>query len=531
MRSALAVLLAVALVSVADAAPKRRSPPKPKWPDLSTQANRMRMMEYVGTKFENRATRPIGYRAADLDADLNRFLDRNTSTRRAGVISDEAFLRRLSLDLIGRVPTLPEIDRFVGDTDPDKRDKKVDQLLQTDAWARKQGRYWRSVIFHNSPGITATTNPKATEDWLTEQFRAGRGWDQIVAEMLVAVPTRKKGVANNKNAWDQDSGYKNFILSSNREPEHLASRTARIFMGISIECAECHDHPFEDWEREQFHELAAFFAPNRYYMDDEEDPSERHRMQPRFLLGEKPPENLTQQQRRVVLAAYLVYNPDNYWFARSYVNRIWSELMGDGFYAVDSLGPDKEIIHQLIVNKMAAQFRAEGFDSRWLFRLICQSDAYQREAKPVGEDVDLFTSVRATRLRPWEVLDRLKSLGGQAIAKNRGLARSIAQVFEQDPSTPHKSLEGTVQQALLMMNQYAINEEVRKSALMKSLKNLDDDAQVIERAFLGVLARKPSEEEARRYERFLDHNGGDRGQAIEDIVWVLMNSAEFLTKT
>ncbi len=104
--------------------------------------------------------------------------------------------------------------------------------------------------------------------------------------------------------------------------------------------------------------MAAFFSPGKYYMTDQDDPDKKSEMQAAFLLGEQPPPNLPAGQRRVVVAAYMIYNPDNYWFARAYVNRIWNELIGDGFYAVDSLGPDKDVVHQLIANRLGYTFRA-----------------------------------------------------------------------------------------------------------------------------------------------------------------------------
>ena len=141
-------------------------------------------------------------------------------------------------------------------------------------------------------------------------------------------------------------------------------------------------------------DAAAFFAPGKYYMTDQQDPSQKTEMQARFLLGEEPPPGLKPDQRRVAGAAYLIYNPDNYWFARAYVNRIWSELIGDGFYSVDSLGPDKDVVYKLVVNRLGASFRSSGFDVRWLFRTIMASQAYQRETRTLENDADLFTATR-----------------------------------------------------------------------------------------------------------------------------------------
>ena len=240
-------------------------------------------------------------------------------------------------------------------------------MLASDQFARKQARYWRSVVFYESNANKNTINPQAFENWLFEEFKKDSGWDRIVGDMVAATPTRKKNTKPQDNGWNQDTGSNNFILANERKPELIASSTARLFMGISIGCAECHDHPFDNWKREQFHEMAAFFAPGKYQMTDQYDPTKKTVVQAKFLLGEKPPISLKPDQRRVAGAAYLIYNPDNYWFARAYVNRMWNELIGDGFYSVDSLGPDKEVMHQLVVNKISASFRYAEFKPKWLF--------------------------------------------------------------------------------------------------------------------------------------------------------------------
>ena len=488
----------------------------------------MKMLALISQSF-GRQMKPTGYDARDLDRDLSRYIARVTSTPMADVIGDEAFLRRIMIDLTGQIPTAEQLAAFVADDDPKKRAAKIDELLDSDAWARKWARYWRTVIFHKSPGMKNQTNPQALEDYLFGKFREGAGWDQIVGELLSADPQRNKDAKPNQNTWNEDTGYNNFVLSSARKPEELASRSARIFMGISIECAECHDHPFDDWKREQFHELAAFFSSGRYYMTDAENPKERELMQPRFLLGEKPPKNMSAAQRRILVAGYLIYNPDNYWFARAYVNRMWSELIGDGFYDVDSLGPDKEVVHQLVVNRVGAQFRAEAFDIRWLFRTICNSETYQREARPLSSQSDLFTSVSPTRLRPWEVADRLIAISHADAKTARNIRREVDRVFEQNPSIPHANLEGTVQQALLLMNSNQVQGAIGKAPWMKTLKAESDNETVVRTAFLTLLARQPTDEERSRYTKLLA--GRKRSEAIDDLVWVLMNSAEFVTKT
>lgn len=509
----------------AEAQRSRKKPARPKVPAIKTHEDKLKMLGMIEQQFQRSRSRSY-YTSERLTEDLDKYIKRGTSTPIASPVDDVTFLRRVTLDLTGKAPTAKQIREFEADRDPDKREKVIDKLVGSDAWARKLARYWRSVIFYDSPGQRNSTNPQALEDWLFEQFKAGAGWDQVVAELVFATPQRAKDRRVNENGWHQDDGFNNFVLSSNREAEQLAARTARIFMGISIECAECHDHPFDNWKREQFHELAAFFSNGRYYMDDAEDPSERHLMQARFLLGEKPPENMSANQRRVAIAAYLIYNPDNYWFARAYVNRVWSELLGDGFYAVDSLGPDQEVTHKLTVNKLAAQFRGQDFDVQWLYKLICNTDVYQRETTPPKSERDLFTTLRPTRLRPYEVADQVARVAGD----NKNLKRQISSTFQQNPSVPHRDLEGSVQEALILMNSGTIYGSIAKRPEFKSLLKEKDNGKIIENVFLNVLARRPSRDELRRYE---DHfrDTKNKQEALTDLVWVLVNSAEFLTKT
>ncbi len=495
-------------------------------PDLKKPEDKLRFLELMRQAFPAiRSGQASPLLPRHVDDLLQQQVSGATKTPLAPLVNDETFLRRASLDLTGTVPSREKIKAFAADADPKKRDRVVAELLGTDEFARKWARYWRSVVFHDSDANRNTINPQAFEDWLFTEFQQGTPWDRIVAEMISASPARVNGKKPQENGWQQDYGPNNFILACERKPEIIASQTARIFMGISVGCAECHDHPFDQWKREQFHEMAAFFAPGRYYMTDQQDPSQKTEMQARFLLGEEPPPGLKPDQRRVAGAAYLIYNPDNYWFARAYVNRIWSELIGDGFYSVDSLGPDKEVVYKLVVNRLGASFRSSGFDVRWLFRTIMGTQAYQRESRTLEHDADLFTATRPARLRPYEVADNLERLVGE----NGGLARSVRQTFDQNPSVPQRDLEGSIQQALLLMNNGQLQQRLANSPLRKELVQIKNDRDLVREAFLGVLARTPTDAETMRYVSYLK-SAGNRGEAVDDVLWVLVNSAEFVTK-
>jgi hypothetical protein len=510
-------------ILVSKAAPPK-APKPPRLPNLKSPEAKLAYIQAIRSSFPA-IKRSSTFSSTDLDSQLERSVAKEASAGFADLVDDATFLRRASLDLTGIAPDRKEIEKFLADKDPQKRPKAIDALLETDAYARKWARYWRSVVFYESAANRNSVNPQAFEDWLFGEFKQNRSWDLIVAQMLSAAPQRNPKVKPQENGWEQDHGPNNFILACERKPEVIASQSARLFMGISIGCAECHDHPFDQWKREQFHELAAFFAPNKYYMTDQYDPSQKSVVEAKFLLGEKPPEYLKGDHRRVAMAGYLMYNPDNYWFARAYVNRIWNELLGDGFYSVDSLGPDKEVTHVLVVNRLASTFRFNEFDTKWLLRTIMNTRAYQRGIGTVEKDVNLFTAVRPARLRPYEVADNLERLVGD----NPQIRRAVDAAFEQNPSIPQRDLEGSMQQALLLMNNQTLQSKLAGSGLARDLQKLKSDDALIREAFLGTLARAPTAEETRRYKQHLS-TVKDRKEAIEDIVWVLVNSAEFVTK-
>lgn len=530
-RRILPVMCALAAVCVtlfsfeANAAPPRRpaaKKPALKLPPLKTPADKRRFLEVIRRSMPTRkVASSVGYDSEDLDKALFRGIGEDEKAY-APVISDTQFLRRVTLDLTGQLPSPRELKAFAASRQPDKRAAKIDELLETEAYARKWARYWTDVVFHESTANRNRVDPKAMENWMTKQFQSNASWDKIVAEMVSAMPKRNKAV---RNAYGQDYGPNNFVLAYNNKPEEVASQTARIFMGISIQCAECHDHPFDRWKREQFHELSAFFAPGKYYMTDEDDPTKKERVQPVFLLNEKPPENLSADARRVAVAAYLIYNPDNYWFARAYVNRVWNELLGDGFYSVDSLGPDAECAHKLIVNRIASVFRYKDFDPKWVFRLIMNTETYQRDIRAVGSDTKLFTAVRPSRFRPDQVRAAIENIAG----KNANLAKSIERTFDVNPSVPQRDLEGSIQQALLMMNNGTLQSQLVKSELRKRLQAERDNETMLNELYLNVLGRTPTAAEKTRNTAYI-RKVGNRSEAIEDLIWVLTNSTEFITK-
>ena len=229
-----------------------------------------------------------------------------------------------------------------------------------------------------------------------------------------------------------ENGAASLALAHEAKPVELAGEVSRIFLGVQIQCAQCHDHPTDSWKREQFHEFAAFFAgpgPGRspghagqlpvfevevqgrprYTMPDLEDPTKQIPVAPKFFLASRSPSpscrrRLTQSTRRALAASYIT-GQDNPWFARAFVNRIWYALMGEAFYdAVDDLGPSGRPRLAEVIETLADQWQKGGYDIRWLFRTILEHDAYQREVRSTasrrGQDAVRLELPQPAPLRP-----------------------------------------------------------------------------------------------------------------------------------
>jgi hypothetical protein len=484
----------------------------PKLPAMKTPEEKLRALEYFRATGPWKSIKHSGnFGSADLDKSLAHDI-KLPENRFAPPVDDATFFRRVSFDLTGQPPKSVELAAFRADTGRDKRARLVDRLLDSDAFATRWARFWSNVMLYNSQVDRNRLNHEALETWLAEQFKKREGWDQIVAQVLSA------------DGKDKDSGPDNFGLACENQPTQLAAETTRVFMGVSIQCAECHDHPFDRWKRIQFHELAAFFTRGKYYMPDLQHPDEKTEVPARFLLGELPPPDLPADARRVAVAAYLVYNPNNYWFARAYVNRVWNELMGDGFYAVDSLGPDGDVKHKLIVNRMAYVFRNRQFDPRWPFRVIINSRAYQRQARTVESSDVLFTAVRPTRLRADQVAAAIAGVIG-----NDKLTPQIDHIFNVDPSLPLADVKGAIQQVLFLMNNPALQSGIKAGPLVARLQKIADDGKLVDELYLSLLGREPNERERARALDYV-RQAGNRQEAVVDLVWSMVNSTEFLSR-
>ncbi len=345
---------------------------------------------------------------------------------------DVEFVRRVHLDLAGAPPTPAQVLFFVSDQTKDKRARLIDALLQRPAYARNWAHYWKDVIrFHATNQNALQARYDALEDWLAEQFRKNRPWDEIARAMITAT------------GRIDENGAASLALAHEAKPVELAGEISRIFLGVQIQCAQCHDHKTDSWKREQFHEFAAFFSGTRakpivrampgqlpvfevevqgrprYTMPDLANPTKQIPVAPKFFLASakadaKLPETLDAVARRTLGASYIT-GQDNPWFARAFVNRIWYALMGESFYdAVDDIGPERTPKAPEVIETLADQWQKGGYDIRWLLRTIMGTQAYQRRvrATTTAAGKTAFASNRPSRLRSDQIVEALSEALG-----------------------------------------------------------------------------------------------------------------------
>jgi hypothetical protein len=488
--------------------------------------------------------------------------------------SDATYLRRAWLDIVGDIPTPEHVTAFLLDPVVDKRERVVRELLDNPQYGQNWARFWRDVILMRRLEDRAAIVANSLVVLLTEKLNRNEPWDKIASEFITA-----KGDV-------RENGATAIIMAQDGRTEETTAELSRIFLGIQIQCCQCHDHPYDQWKREQFHELAAFFPriavrpvqspirrsfevvaddrsgrrrrPNadvegrrgqpEHLMPDLQNPAAPGtRMQPKFFLtAAELPLGTRDVERRGTVARWITENP---WFATAFVNRIWGELVGEGFYEpIDDIGPDRTPSAPKAVEFLSRRFADSGFDIKWLFRVICATEAYQRECRP-RRDVDgtPFVANVVQPLRSDQLYNALLTAtdgneteqtinrrGRPQAMGPYGRVTSARQQFEAafgyDPSDPRETVTGSIPQALAMMNGVRINLAVRAiesdTVLGRLLDEINDDKALVDELYLRTLSREPTDEELQIAMEFREFTR-NRPAAFEDLFWALLNSSEF----
>jgi len=400
-----------------------------------------------------------------IDGYLSSFWERQQITP-ADPASDAAWLRRASLDLSGVIPHVWEVREFLADEGADRHERVVERLLYSPAYATHIANVWSTAMMPEGD-----TNPNlqyargGTEVWLRNRFAKGWPYDETVRELLTyPIPRDAAQVARRYNETGNPVG---FFVAKETQPEKLAATTARFFLGVRIECAQCHDHPFADWKQEDFWQLAAFYAglrrenPDNEYSNVAEDESVRkiaigetdQMVNAAFLDGSQP-EWADDTVPRAVLADWLTSEANSY-FARATVNRLWAMLFGDRLVQpvddFDRLNPPR---HLELLDHLADEFIAHDYDFRHILRAVVMTRAYRLSSEvthPSQKDRRALAVMPVRGLTPEQFMTSLvRAMGGSS-----GFTRPGNQeLLEAVKSAAESSVdyESSIIQALHLMN-------------------------------------------------------------------------------
>jgi hypothetical protein len=459
----------------------------------------------------------------------------------AAPADDAEFLRRAYLDLNGRIPDILTARDFLDNPDPQKREKLIDRLLASDRYAAHFAAVWRARLFPQSTNFQLGFAPYQAEPWLRKQLQDNTPYDRMVRGVVMG---------------GADPVGQAFYQAAEFKAEEVASRTARLFLGVKVGCAQCHDHPFDKWKRQQFWDFAAFFAPSTQQFGgvpgggrgELKIPGTDKAVRPRFLDGVEPKLTPGQDPRPALLDWMTA--ADNPYFARATVNHTWEYFFGVGLVEPpDEESADNPPSHPELLDELARRFAAHGYDLKYLIRGIVLSKPYQlssRRPHPGPDDPRLFGRARVRGLSPEQLYDCLALATGNGADDpanpappnfNPGAAASprlqfLARFPEQDRPVEAQT---SALQALYFMNG-KVTADACNPEHNKNLRVLADAQSVpvprrVEQLFLIVLSRKPRPEERERFVAYVEKGGpdGDQRHALADVFWALLNSAEFAT--
>jgi hypothetical protein len=459
---------------------------------------------------------------------------------------DAELLRRAYLDLTGRIPAPRDVHDFLADKDPDKHAKLINELLDSPRYAVHFAAVWRAALL---PELAADAQVRVFqpgfEAWLRLKFRANVPYDELVRELLTvpisADPRAPEAVLRDPVKPNALA----FFAVKDAKPENLAAATARVFLGVQIECAQCHDHPFGRWERDQFWQTAAFFAGIERSGDDAFAPvsdvrrriitiPNTKRTQPATYLDGAEPKWTDGADPRAVLAGWVTAKTNPY-FARATANRVWGLMFGRGIVEpVDDFSDANKPSHPELLDDLAQALADADFDLKFLIRAIGRTNAYQRTSARMNaaqDDPRRFARMAVKGLTGEQLYDSLaiatgyRDPGGRTTARDRFLAQFALRGSTTEPET-------SITQALALMNGRFLNlvtsaEGSPTLVAVCETPNLTMTER-IEALYLAALSRKPTAKERERMEKFIAADGtGKSAERLADVFWVLLNSAEF----
>ena len=493
--------------------------------------------------------------------------------------TDSEWCRRVYLDIVGRIPTVQELKSFTADKRGDKKKRLVETLLYDDSYTEEFVRnwttLWTNILIGRTGGIDndSMISRSGMQKYLRDTFARNKPYDKMVYELITATGKTTPGESD-------FNGAVNFLIDKvNEENAALATAsTSRIFLGLQVQCTQCHNHPFNDWKQQKYWEMNAFFRQVRAFpggmrgsdaaaeLADQDFSGESGNIEeadlffelrnglikvayPVFVDGSSVDRSgyVNVVNRRKVLADKVVESP---YFSKVAVNRVWAHFLGYGFTnPVDDLGPHNIPTHPELVEYLAQEFRSNQFDIRKLVSWITLSAPYSLSSRrtknnesddPLLGEPPKFTHFYLRQMRAEELYESLvvATQAGAASgnyeqqeAQKSNWLRQFSQAFGTDEGDETTTFNGTIPQVLMMFNGDLIKQATSpKGGLIDRLVNDPkmDDKDRVEYLFLAGLGRKPSRDEAALAKQFYHARSGDVREALTDLWWVVLNSNEFI---
>lgn len=492
--------------------------------------------------------------------------------------TDQEWVRRVYLDVVGRIPSVDEVKAYVTDRSPDKKRKLVQKLLYSDEYVEDYARNWTTIWTNTLIGRTGGTDRRSMvsregmQQYLRRAFLTNKSYDQLVYELISAQGSSKPGEPDYNGAV-------NFLLDNLQENAAPAtSKVAQIFLGIQVQCTQCHNHPFNDWKQDQFWGFNAFFRQARGiatrtggevtaarlvdedFRGEGSDPREAEIYYelrngllkvayPTFVDGTKinPNGYVSEVNRRQELAKLVRSSPN---LGQAMVNRMWAHFFGYGFTKpIDDMGPHNSPTHPELLERLGKDFATYGYDIKQLIQWITLSEAYGLSSKYTRQNMrddpnlgerPLFSHFYMRQMTAEQLYESLlvateahKSRGSyedQERQKSEWL-QQFSVAFGNDENTETTTFNGTIPQTLMMWNGELIRKATSSepgSLIARIAGSNLSNGEKVEYLYMAALGRAPTSAEMKIAQTAWRARGGNTVAALQDIFWVVLNSNEFI---
>jgi len=493
---------------------------------------------------------------------------------------DLIWCRRVFLNIIGRIPSFEEIQAFAKDKSPDRKQQLVDRLLNddryTEEYAANWATIWANILIGRNGGMEENTlvNREGMLKYLRDSFARNRPYNDMVLELVTATGSTKPGTS-------EFNGATNFLAMKVNEEDAVQATSAvsRIFLGLQVQCTQCHNHPFNEWKQQKFWEFNAFFRQSKSLrkfvagtrdiahaeLVDQDYEGESRRPEkadlfyqmrngvtkvayPVFVDGTSIEKSgyVEQVNRRQELGKFMMQSP---YMDKMMVNRTWAHFMSYGFTRpIDDLGPHNPSSHPELLEELGKEFRNASYDIKQLITWIVLSDPYQRSSRITADNVTddptvgeppRFTHFYSKQMRAEELYqslvvatqaDRQGSLEEQEQRRSNWLRQFIV-AFGTDEGDETSTFNGSIPQSLMMFNGDLMKEATSVlpgSWLQRIGTSAVQPQEKVQYLFVAGLARKAKPEELNAAKTLLDARKNDTGAMLQDLWWAILNSNEFI---